>query len=143
MWLYKRRKRKRGRRQPTAHYLAHKEVARAFIHARLAVFNVHYGFAYKRVAIKNQRSCWGSCSAQGNLNFNYRLSFLPSHIADYIIVHELCHLAELNHSVRFWSLVSQRCPEYKAYRRELKAITTHGVSYLHGSTMGRATIYKT
>lgn len=118
------RKRKRARRQPTKHYLAHKEIARAFIGARVAVCNTHYGFSYKRVFIKNQRSCWGSCSEHGNLNFNYKLLFLPSHISDYVIIHELCHLAELNHSPRFWVLVSQTCPEYKNCRKELKAIKT-------------------
>lgn len=111
---------------PTAHYLKHKEVARSLIHSRLVVFNTHYNFPYKRVAIKNQRSCWGSCSEKGNLNFNYKLAFLPSHVADYIIIHELCHLVELNHSPRFWSLVAQKCPEYKNYRKDLKKITMRG-----------------
>ncbi|MDZ4284315.1 MAG: M48 family metallopeptidase [Patescibacteria group bacterium] len=101
----------------------HKEAARAFVHARLAAFNAHYGFAYNRVAIKNQRSCWGSCSERRNLNFNYRVLFLPPLIADYIIVHELCHLAELNHSPRFWSLVAQICPQYKNRRKELTKVT--------------------
>ena len=117
-----RRKRRRVRRQPTKHYLAHKEMARVFIHERLFSLNAHYDFAYKRVFIKNQKSCWGSCSEHGNLNFNYKLAFLPSHVADYVIVHELCHLAELNHSPRFWSLVAQTCPEYKKCRKELRTI---------------------
>lgn len=127
MWSFRRKRtRRRTKRKPTKHYLTHKETARAFIHGRLVVFNTHYGFSYKRVFIKNQKSCWGSCSEHGNLNFNYKLLFLPSHIADYVIIHELCHLAELNHSPRFWSLVAQRCPEYKTCRKELKALTMHG-----------------
>ncbi len=135
MWLFRRKRRqRRRRRKPTAHYIKHKEAGRAFIHSRLAIFNTHYRFVYKRVAIKNQRSCWGSCSEHGNLNFNYKLAFLPSHIADYVIVHELCHLAELNHSPRFWSLVSQKCPEYKNCRTELKTMTMRGVQYPYGRT---------
>jgi len=97
-------------------------MARGFVHERLVAHNAHYGFAYKRVFIKNQKSCWGSCSERGNLNFNYKLAFLPPHIADYVIIHELCHLAELNHSPRFWSLVAQTCPEYKQRRKELRTI---------------------
>lgn len=125
MWSFRRkRKRRQTRRQPTKHYLTHKEMARGFVHERLAAINVHYSFLYKRVFIKNQKSCWGSCSERGNLNFNYKLLFLPPHIADYVIIHELCHLAELNHSPRFWLLVAQICPEYKKCRKELKTIKT-------------------
>ena len=122
MWFYRRKKRRVRKRQSTKHYLAHKEMTRGFVHERLALYNVHYNFSYKRVFIKNQKSCWGSCSERGNLNFNYKLVFLSSHLADYVIVHELCHLAELNHSPRFWSLVAEACPEYKKCRKELKTI---------------------
>jgi predicted metal-dependent hydrolase len=110
-------------RAPTQHYLAHKEVARAFVHERLAYYNAVYNFEFNRVAIRNQKTCWGSCSEKGNLNFNYKLLFLPRHLADYVVVHELCHLAELNHSPAFWELVARACPEYKKHRRELQRIT--------------------
>ncbi|MBI4086596.1 M48 family metallopeptidase [Candidatus Kaiserbacteria bacterium] len=144
MWTFRRKRtRRRTRRsagrQPTKHYLAHKETARAFVHERLALHNAEYSFSYKRVFIKNQKSCWGSCSEKGNLNFNYKLLFLPPHIADYVIIHELCHLAELNHSPKFWSLVAQACPEYKACRKVLKTTTMRGVSYAYGSTTARTT----
>lgn len=108
---------------PTKHYLAHKEAARVFVHERLAHYNAHYGFTYRRVAIRDQKTCWGSCSEKGNLNFNYRLLFLPPELADYVIIHELCHLGELNHSKAFWVLVAQACPEYAAHRRELQRLT--------------------
>ncbi len=121
-WVWTKR-RARKKRQPSVHYLKHREAARALVHARLAHFNEHYGFVYKRVSIKNQKTCWGSCSAQGNLNFNYKLLFLPAHLSDYVIVHELCHLAELNHSKQFWERVAEMCPEYRARRRELRTIT--------------------
>ena len=65
---------------------------------------------------------WGSCSSKKNLNFSYRLYFLPEYLSDYIIIHELCHLKEMNHSKRFWDLVALVCPSYKDYRRELKNI---------------------
>ncbi len=123
MRFYRRKRRRRSARgRTTKHYLAHKEHARAFIHTRLAALCAEYGFSYRRVFIKNTRSRWGSCSERGNLNFNYRVLFLPPHLADYIIVHELCHLAELNHSSRFWALVAEACPEYRARRRELRKV---------------------
>ena len=110
-------------RRPTKHYLTHREAARAFVHERLAHWNAHYGLAYKRVAIRNQKTCWGSCSEKGNLNFSYKLLFLPPALADYVIIHELCHLAELNHSKSFWALVAQVCPDYAVHRAELRKLT--------------------
>lgn len=115
------RRRSRRTSSVTKHYLTHREAARAVIHARLLYFNTHYGLTYKRVAIRNQRRCWGSCSALGNLNFSYKLLFLPPPLRDYVIVHELCHLKELNHSPRFWALVAETMPEYQTYRRQLRA----------------------
>ena len=87
----------------TKHYLEHKEAARELTLARLAYFNHHYGLAWNRVAIRNQRRCWGSCTSLKNLNFSYKILFLPAELRDYIIVHELCHLAELNHGKNFWN----------------------------------------
>ncbi len=101
-------------------YRAHKEEVRAFVHTRLQHFNVHYQLRYERVAIKYTRRMWGSCSKKGNLNFNYALMHLPPHLADYIIVHELCHLKEHNHSPRFWALVAEMVPDYRVLRRELR-----------------------
>jgi len=74
------------------------------------------------VKIRDQSSRWGSCSWKGNLNFSYKLVLLPEHLADYVVVHELCHLREMNHSPRFWALVSQTVPDYRAKRRELKKL---------------------
>ena len=90
------------------------------VHERLEYWNQFYGFAYKRVAIRNQRTCWGSCSELGNLNFSYKILFLPAHLADYIIVHELCHLEEFNHSPAFWAQVARTLPNYKTLRKELR-----------------------
>jgi predicted metal-dependent hydrolase len=116
------RTRRKVSKRSSAHYHAHKERARVLVHARLAYFNQFYGFALRKVFIKNMRSRWGSCSELGNLNFNYRLLFLPNDVVDYIIVHELCHLAHFNHSPQFWELVSVTIPEHKALRRMLRKI---------------------
>jgi len=107
-------------RHTKKNYLKHKEETRRLMHERVEHFNKYYSFPIKRIAIKNQRRCWGSCSENGNLNFNYRLLFLPEHLRDYIIVHELCHLRELNHSKRFWALVERVVPNHKAIRKQLK-----------------------
>jgi hypothetical protein len=101
----------------------HREFARDVIHERLEHWNSHFDFSYNRVSIKNQRRCWGSCSEKGNLNFNYRVIFLPQTLMDYVIVHELCHLAELNHSKKFWEHIARALPEYKEHRNHLKRIT--------------------
>ncbi|MFZ2555991.1 MAG: SprT family zinc-dependent metalloprotease [Minisyncoccia bacterium] len=101
-------------------YLKHKEEARAFINERLAYWNAFYGFTHGRIAIKNTKRLWGSCSRKGNLNFSYALLFLPRELADYVIVHELAHLKEHNHSARFWALVHKHQPDYLLLRRELR-----------------------
>lgn len=104
------------------HFAEHKEQARALVHERLAHFNQHYGFRWNRTAVRNQKSRWGSCSRKRNLNFNYKLALLPPRLADYIIVHELCHLGELNHAPKFWGLVARAIPEHRALRRELRRV---------------------
>ena len=86
---------------------------------RLQYFNQFYGFTWKDVAVRNQRTRWGSCSSTGRLSFTYKISLLPPHLADYIIVHELCHLKEMNHSKRFWALVAKTQPEYRELKHEL------------------------
>ena len=103
-------------------YLKYKEVARALVHSGLDKYNIFYNFKYNRVAIRDQKSRWGSCSSKGNLNFNYRLALLSARQSEYIIVHELCHLKEMNHSARFWSLVEQTMPDYKDIISELKKV---------------------
>ena len=76
--------------------------------------------APRRVFLKNQRSLWGSCSNAGNLNFNRALSGAPCEVLDYVVIHELAHLKEMNHARRFWVVVERWCPEHKTHRRWLR-----------------------
>lgn len=110
------------KRTPNAPYLDNKETARALIHERLEHFNKHYNFSYNRVAIRDQRRCWGSCSSKGNLNFSYKLLFLPACLRDYVILHELCHLRELNHSACFWETMAEVMPDYKSRAIQLRHV---------------------
>ena len=103
-------------------YRDSREAARRFIEERLVHFQKFYEVTWKQVSIRNQKTRWGSCSRAGRLSFNYRLLLLPPHLADYVIVHELCHLLELNHSPKFWALVAQTFPDYRVLRRELKLL---------------------
>ncbi|MDQ3014882.1 MAG: M48 family metallopeptidase [bacterium] len=101
-------------------YTQNKKRALEFIKERLEHYNKIYNFTYNRIAIRNQKSRWGSCSSKANLNFNYSLVHLPIELADYIVVHELCHLKEMNHSKKFWDLVAVAIPDYKQKRATLK-----------------------
>ncbi|MSU73534.1 M48 family peptidase [Candidatus Kaiserbacteria bacterium] len=99
-----------------------KKRALALANVRCMHFAKYYGLTYKKISVRAQKSRWGSCSRAGNLSFNYKIAALPPHIADYIIVHELCHLAEMNHSSRFWALVARLIPSHKNLRRELRKV---------------------
>ena len=103
-------------------YEKYKERARALVVWKIKQFNSFYGFTHGRVAIRNQSTRWGSCSRAGNLNFNYKIVLLSADLADYLIVHELCHLAEFNHSIKFWKLVSETISNYKLLRKQLRNI---------------------
>lgn len=123
-WVIKRvRVRRPSKKSRKAGLLQYGEVARTLVHERLEYFNQFYRFVYHDVRIKSHLTRWGSCSSKGNLNFNYRIVLLPPELADYIVVHELCHLGEFNHSQKFWDLVAEQIPNYGELRQRLKAVT--------------------
>lgn len=97
-----------------------KTEALSVIKERLKHYNQFYNLSYNRIFIRNQKTRWGSCSGNRNLSFNYKLILLPERLRDYVIVHELCHLQEFNHSARFWSLVAQKFPDYKELRIQIR-----------------------
>ncbi len=96
------------------------ERAAAILPARAAHFAPMVGVSYQRIAIRAQRTRWGSCSSQGNLNFNCLLVLCPPEVLDYVVIHELCHRKELNHSPRFWAEVEKYCPDYLQQKKWLK-----------------------
>ena len=78
------------------------------------------GVSVGRITIRSQKTRWGSCSAKGNLNFNCLLMLCPEAVRDYVVIHELCHRKELNHSAAFWAEVERYCPDYRIHRKWLK-----------------------
>lgn len=94
--------------------------ALAYIPGRVAYFAEQIGVDYGRITIRNQKTRWGSCSGKGNLNFNCLLMLAPPEVIDYVVVHELCHRKEMNHSKAFWDEVERILPDYKKYAQWLK-----------------------
>ena len=94
---------------------------RALVTERVNYYAPIVGVTYSQIAIRAQHTRWGSCSSKGNLNFNCLLAMTPPEVLDYVVVHELCHRKEMNHSSRFWQAVEEVLPDYKASRDWLKA----------------------
>ncbi|MBD3300141.1 MAG: DUF45 domain-containing protein [Candidatus Moranbacteria bacterium] len=103
-------------------YLLNKERARRMVEVLIKEYNNFYGFEFNRICIRNQKTRWGSCSSNRNLNFNWRIVWLDPDCARYLVVHELCHLEELNHSKNFWRLVERQVPDYKIIRKKLRDV---------------------
>lgn len=108
------------------HKLANK--ALTIIPERVAYYSQIIGVRFGKITIRNQVSRWGSCSSKGNLNFNCLLMHTPPDVIDYVVVHELCHLKELNHSARFWSEVGRVLPEYETAKKWLR---DNGAALIH------------
>lgn len=104
----------------------YKKNARDIISKRVEQYAKAMGVTYGRISIRSQKSRWGSCSSAGNLNFNWHLVMMPMKVLDYVVIHELAHRIEMNHSKQFWEIVSNVCPEYKLRKLWLKE---HGLSY--------------
>ena len=94
--------------------------ARALLHERASAWAVEMQVQYRRLSVRDQRTRWGSCSVNGGLNFSWRLVMAPLPVLDYVVIHELMHLREMNHSQRFWDGVATFCPEYRQHRAWLK-----------------------
>ena len=98
----------------------HIKMFRPVLIRRVAFFAARMGVTYGRISIRDQKTRWGSCSAAGNLNFNWRLALLSEALLDYVIVHELAHRLEMNHSSRFWAQVEKILPDYAERRKRLR-----------------------
>ena len=97
-----------------------REKARAVVTEKVQYYAPIIGVTYNQIAIRAQHTRWGSCSNKGNLNFNCLLALVPPEVLDYVVVHELCHRKELNHSDRFWNEVAKILPDYKCRKKWLK-----------------------
>lgn len=96
------------------------EEALLWFPARCAFFAGQMDVSYGRITVRNQKTRWGSCSARGNLNFNVGLMLAPVEVRDYVVVHELCHRKEMNHSPAFWRQVKRILPDYRERRKWLR-----------------------
>jgi predicted metal-dependent hydrolase len=82
-------------------------------------FAAAFGVKYGRFSIRGQRTRWASCSHRGTLSFNWRLIMAPEPVVDYVVIHEVAHLKEMNHTRRFWGLVAERCPSWRQHKKWL------------------------
>jgi predicted metal-dependent hydrolase len=98
----------------------YREEARAILTAEVCHWATALGVTYARLTIRDSRSRWGSCSSRGGLNFSWRLVLAPPAVLEYVVIHELAHRRELNHSPRFWAIVAAHCPDYRLQQRWLR-----------------------
>jgi hypothetical protein len=101
-------------------HAALREHARAVLRERLALHAPRLGVAVPPLRLSSARTRWGSCNQRGGISLNWRLVFMPLAVVDYVVAHELAHLKEMNHGPRFWSVVEQLCPDWRALRSELR-----------------------
>lgn len=96
------------------------ERAKRIFPRRISYYAERMKVTYGKVTLREQKTRWGSCSSKGNLNFNWKLVLLPERLLDYVVVHELAHRIEMNHSPEFWKIVEKELPDYRERRKELK-----------------------
>lgn len=125
-WIFRRMEMQRARQYAKRTYTeqereAGKKLARTIISQKCKIFAGEMGVTYGTISIREQKTRWGSCSSKGNLNFNWKLVLMPEDILDYVVVHELAHRVEMNHSPAFWTIVERVLPDYKERRKWLKA----------------------
>lgn len=101
-------------------YDANKLKVTRWLRKKVEYYNADYGYMFHAISVRRQKTVWGSCSGKATLQFNFALSLLPEPYVDYVVVHELCHLKEMNHSENFWKLVEQKIPNHRNIRKELK-----------------------
>jgi len=119
-WAERQRARVLEGRRPAAEIAALCAMAAAELPPQLLALAARHGLTVARVTIRNQRSRWGSCSSRGHITLNFRLMLMPPEVREYILIHELMHLKQANHSIRFWRLVETACPGFRDAERWLK-----------------------
>jgi predicted metal-dependent hydrolase len=97
-----------------------KHKAKLFLPERVKILADKMNLRYNKITIRSQKTRWGSCSTGKKLSLNYKLMKYRKEVVDYVIIHELSHLKEMNHSKNFWELVEDKCPDYKNLKKELK-----------------------
>jgi predicted metal-dependent hydrolase len=109
---------------PRQDYLENKEKARQLVEQKLKQFNIYFNcnLNCNKISIRNQKTRWGSCSGKRNLNFNWRIVLLPENLQNYLVVHEMCHLEQMNHSKKFWELVEKAIPNYQIISKQLRKL---------------------
>lgn len=126
-WIRKSKEKLAVRQRPQArHFLSTQEketlrtLAPEIFRARAEFFAPQVGVTYTKISVRDQKTRWGSCSSAGSLNFNFRLLLAPPEVLDYVVVHELCHRKEMNHSPAFWAQVARVLPDYQERKTWLK-----------------------
>jgi predicted metal-dependent hydrolase len=114
-------------RIPEALARFYQRAARPYFAERIALWSARMNLHPQQIALSSARTRWGSCTSAGVVRLNWRLMQAPASVIDYVVIHELAHLAEMNHSARFWALVAAVCPNWKAERTWLKQ---HGSALL-------------